>query len=120
MNRPYSKYDQIVDGTSFIHESGKHLTQACCDCGSAHNIKLTVLNEEEIEVEYYKNKKATADFRAMTTHGVLISDELSRALPEVLRLLQRGSYARAKAVLNRALKEERGFQQLYASGDFLG
>jgi hypothetical protein len=104
----------------WVQESGKHFTHACCDCGSAHNVKLVVLNEEEVEVTYYKNQKATADFRAMPTFGVLISESLSRALPMVMDHLGRKQHKKARRILKAALRREVEFQQLYASGDFLG
>ena len=117
---PYAEYDQLLHDSAFVQESGKHFTHACCDCGSAHNIKLTVLNEEEIEVQYFKNQKATADFRSMRTHGILISESLSRSLPQLIDLLARRKNKEARRLLKRALKLERDFQQIYASGDFLG
>lgn len=116
---PSAPYDQLYVASSWIQESGTHFTHACCDCGSAHNVKLSVLNEEEIEVQYFKNQKATADFRAMETHGILISEQLSRALPVLLTLIEKRKNKDARRLLKRVLKRERDFQQRYANGDFL-
>jgi hypothetical protein len=119
MPAPRARYEQLYGESSFVQENGKHFTHACCDCGAAHNIKLEVLNEEEIAVTYYKNQKATADFRAMPTHGVLISEDLSRTLPVLLGLVEQGKSKDARRLLKRALKNERSFQYRYAMGDYL-
>jgi hypothetical protein len=119
MPAPRARYEQLYGESSFVQESGTHFTHACCDCGAAHNIKLEVLNEEEISVTYYKNQKATADFRAMPTHGILISEEFSLNLPVLLGLLDQRRNKDARRLLKRALRKERDFKQRYANGDFL-
>ena len=116
---PHAEYDQLVNGEAFIHENGTYFTHACCDCGSAHSINLTVLNAEEIEVRYTKNQKASADFRSMHTNGVLISERLSRSLPHLLDLMRRKKNKEARRLLKSILKDEKDFQHLYASGDYL-
>lgn len=127
---PYT-FEQLVDGQgAFIHPSGEHMYQVCCDCGSAHSIKLTVVSADEIEVLFFKHQALTKAARAKkgNTNGILVDAEVYEALISFAEGLGRGAafrrlpkkLQREIQVLGRgALNKQRSFEELVKSGDFL-
>ncbi len=96
------EFDQMYEGSNFIHPSGEHLRHLCCDCGRGHNIKLTVVNAEDISVEYFANQPLTKEARKMGANGRIISQ---RMYPVLIALMEATKGKERKRLLKQ-LKEE--------------
>ena len=130
VSEPYT-FEQMVDGEgAFIHPSGEHMYQVCCDCGSAHSIKLVVLNAEEIEVTFFKHKALTKAARAEkdNTNGILVSPDVYKALIDLSKVLSTWpgtkqvpkKLRQEMQVLGKALlSKQNEFEAIVKSGDFL-
>lgn len=106
------------------------MAQVCCDCGSAHSIKLTVVSADEIEVLFFKHRALTKAAREKkgNTNGVLVDADVYEALINVAEGLSRGTaFKNLPKKLQRdiqtlgkgALNKQRFFEELVKSGDFL-
>ena len=61
MKRKYPKY---YDGDcQIIDTKGEILKLACCDCGLAHYIGITVMDDSLVKLQFVKDKRATAQLR---------------------------------------------------------
>ena len=119
------RFEQLVDGAMFIHQSGEHYSQSCCDCGSAHNIKLTVISAEEIEVQLYKNIGLTRESRRVGgQNGVLFEPKVYEALMLVCRSLAykklpKKTRKEIRILAKWVLEAQEQFDKDVKSGEFL-
>jgi len=123
------RFEQLVDGAMFIQPSGEHFSQVCCDCGSAHNIKATVINAEEIEIQLYKNLKLTKEARAEGgQNGMLLAPNVYEAVIVLCKALSnwpkntkfpKGYRKDMRSLASDLLKMQETFGTAVKSGDFL-
>jgi hypothetical protein len=95
------QFDQMFEGNArFIVANGDRFTQTCCDCGSSHDIILTVQNDHwEIQVELIKNLVVTHAARLDGCNGVLMSTQVFGDFMEMIGKLADGKkITRADAI----------------------
>ncbi len=111
------EFHQLYDGNTWIQPDKEQFTHCCCDCGSCHNIRLEIINADEIQVSLVKNANATKLSRQYQSHGHLVSNDFWMLVHEI-----NNSEANPKKklkALQRLLKTEQEFQDKAQRGDFL-
>jgi hypothetical protein len=127
-------FDQLVDGMAFIHQSGEHMGHTCCDCGSSHNIRMTIINDEEIEVQYFKNASLTRLARQTGVNGVLVTADFYKSLVDLSEILKgwpkatviekdAKQYKKLRKTVRRLAKkiseDQHEFETWFKAGDYL-
>lgn len=79
------KVHHMFAGEAFVHESATSWTHSCCDCGQSHNIELTVMNAEEIKVQYFRNDSVTDKMRSDNRYEFVSLGKCEQSLIEMIR-----------------------------------
>lgn len=56
-------YEQVYDGEPFIQPLGKSWKLACCHCGLVHEIKIELVDEQNVKLTLRQNAAATKRLR---------------------------------------------------------
>lgn len=61
-------YEQLIDGEPESFVVGEYSTEACCDCGAVHQLKMEVIESEngsirKVLVRRWKDARRTAQTR---------------------------------------------------------